>query len=161
MKRATLPPVCGVDRCNRSPWARNMCFMHYQQWKRANPDQIPVMTEKRILAALPGTRVEIEARTGLEEQTVKRHMQVLREDDKAHVQHRIPVYENGITIWRNVYAAGPGVDATVEANVILEQRRARKRQRYHERLALRARVASHPGQLWADPFNLNQLRKEA
>jgi hypothetical protein len=64
-----------------------------------------------VLAAMPGTRAQIEAKTGLSTGAVQKRLLQLRRDDRAHIGawERAPEGVHG-SHWIPVYHAGPGPD---------------------------------------------------
>lgn len=68
----------------------------------APPDKKP-----EVAAALPGTVLQIVAKTGLAESTVRRMLRRLRDEDAAHISKRLRNVGGSTPRW----VAGPGVDA--------------------------------------------------
>lgn len=65
-----------------------------------------------VLAALPGTRAQLQAKTGLTEHTVQKHLRRLRLDQQAHIGGWVRAPEGVYGChWIAVYHAGPGPDA--------------------------------------------------
>lgn len=88
----------------------------------------------RVLAALPGTRAQIAARTGLKRTWLRELLRALRNDQQAHIGawERLPEGERGLR-WIPVYYAGPGPDVpcrfrrkTAAQNYAAYLRRARE-----------------------------------
>ena len=61
----------------------------------------------KVEAALPGTVLQIVAKTGLVESTVRRWLVRLRADGKAHISKRLRNVGGSTPVW----IAGPGEDA--------------------------------------------------
>lgn len=128
-KRGHLSPICKIDTCGKKTLARGMCNIHYADWRRAHG--APLLktakdTEAMILEAMPATRRQIEAYTGLMSVTVLRYLPQLRAAKQVYVADHEPPH-NGLGRWQPVYAIGKKPD-----KVLTE---ARKRQQAELRRA--------------------------
>lgn len=71
----------------------------------------PPSTKPLVAAALPGTVVDIIAKSGLVESTVRRHLCTLRDEGKAHIKKRRRAGGRSSPVW----VEGPGKDAPIPA----------------------------------------------
>lgn len=79
--------------------------------------------DRAILAALPGTRAQVEQATGLPQGTVKNRLRTLHDAGKCHIAAWIEGVGGALP---PIYAAGPGADAPYPVRTVQEKRAAQK-----------------------------------
>lgn len=131
-KRAHLHPICKIGTCGKKTLARGMCQGHYQDWRRnynAPLAKSSADTKALILAAMPGTRRQLEVATGFIGVTILKYLPRLRAERLVYVaDHEPPV--NGLGRWQPVYALGDKPDRVLSAtrrNQQAEDRRVAKK----------------------------------
>lgn len=149
--------TCHHEGCIGKVRGRGMCAPHYNAWCKANPDvRIHLLTFKLIKGALPGTKIEIMASTGLTPDTVRRAMAKLRAADEVYVADHQPPTSKG-TKFQPIYdLRDPDLDKDEQKDHRVlnrereEQRRKTWNGNYHKRKELaRVRTTNKAGAGWA------------
>lgn len=132
--RTLIRTTCKVDGCDLPVQARSMCNSHYKRWYRSAPQCTKAeKPEALILAAMPGTRKEIEERTGFVPQTVLKYLKTLRDEKKAFADN---------TVWPYVYKAGEGQDMPATDEMRRERVNRLQRKRYRAKVGRKPKNAS-------------------
>lgn len=84
-----------------------------------------------VLAALPGTRAQIEKRAGVSSSTIGKWLAILRAENVVHVGSWMRAKKTGSK--RPVFEAGPGPDAKPPKTLTPEQSQARYKRRHPNR----------------------------
>jgi hypothetical protein len=86
-----------------------------------------------VMAALPGTRAQLEKRAGVSSSTIGKWLSILRAENVVHVGSWMRAKKTGSK--RPVFVLGPGVDKAPPKTLTPEQSQARYNRRHPERRA--------------------------
>lgn len=105
--------TCKREGCCAKVTARGLCNNHYTQWRRKNPFPLAKSdTRERVLAAMPGTMMQIAAGMDVTYEAVRKAVRKLHAEGLCHIEdHEMP--DNCGRNFTAVYAAGPGEDHKV------------------------------------------------
>lgn len=130
-----------------------MCNTHHKIWRRAHPGfpTLYEMTVEAVAESLPGTLVQLIAKSGMCREAVNRALGVLRaggDEARAHIGSFTTPTSKG-TRFMPVYVAGPGEDASMSKTDRRLHRNATER-RAHRTRKTKAEVRAVPqASAWA------------
>lgn len=150
------PRLCKEAGCGKPVVGRKMCKLHHQRWLRKHPDMtIQRMNEETVLDAMPGTVLQLIARTGLVRETVNRALAVLNvagENRRAFIIDHAPPMVKGHK-WREIYEQGNGPNKRLTAERKREHTATMKKAG-HIRRNGRPTSAMRPVAAWFAPLGL-------
>lgn len=119
--------TCSRDDCEGKVVARGLCHNHYEQWHKKLPAKLGMEdSSDAILAQLPATAHQIASECGLTYEGARKALAKLCKAGRAHIGKMLPPGEESPTRWVRLYAAGPGIDATLSKQ---KRRATRKKNR--------------------------------
>lgn len=121
------PRTCSRDGCEGKVVARGLCHNHYEQWHKKLPAKLGMEdSNDAILAQLPATADQVAAECGLTYEGARKALNKLCAASKAHISKVLPPGTESQRKWVNLFAAGPGINATVSKQ---KRRATRKKNR--------------------------------
>lgn len=129
--------ICKRPDCTGTSKSRGMCNRHYMEWYGGlSIKPVRQRSSDLVLSEMPGTTVEIATRAGLSYGNARIAIMRLYAAGSAHIFDVNPPLSQG-SRWINVFAAGPGEDATVTRRQKNEYTQRGRRIQHHALRAVR------------------------